>query len=193
MRRSKLCLKMGEAILGTPPLSPTMPRDDHEGLAEGIEVVDGVDLVAVADAHDGDLPAADQRARRRCRGRCRRARRRRSSRAPPRARTRDGATLSGLLAGQRQRRRCGSPSPSRSPGGAAPRSADEHDARDRARRCSRRRGSARSFSRILERRLPLALVGVDDVRHLRLELGADAERVVDDDLRAGSRCRPRGC
>ena len=32
-----------------------------------------------------------------------------------------------------------------------------------------------------ERRLPLALVGVDDVRHLGFELGADPERIVDDD------------
>ena len=44
VRRSKLCLKMGEAILGTPPRSPTMPRAMHERLAERIEVADGVDL-----------------------------------------------------------------------------------------------------------------------------------------------------
>ena len=35
--------------------------------------------------------------------------------------------------------------------------------------------------RVVERGLPLALVGVDVARHLGLELGGDAERVVDDD------------
>ena len=59
-----------------------------------------------------------------------------------------------------------------------PRSCDEHDvgvglvAVDEV-------AEALERLRSLDRRLPLALVGVDVALHLGLELGADAERVVD--------------
>ena len=41
--RSKLCLKIGDAIFGTPPRSPTMPRAITYASAERIVVADGED------------------------------------------------------------------------------------------------------------------------------------------------------
>ncbi len=61
VRRSKLCLKMGEAIFGHAALVADDAAREHERLAERIEVVDGVDARRRR-ARCATCRAADQRA-----------------------------------------------------------------------------------------------------------------------------------
>ena len=171
VRRSKLCLKIGEAIFGTPAAVADDAARDDEGLAERVEVADGVDLVAVADADDRDLLAADQRGHAGVGGdvveRADVDPRRRAPRV--RQEWRASAAMARCLhppdptSGERR----DAPCPLFPRRGAVLRALrHEHDA-GIGRVAVHERAELAQLLGVCERRLPLALVGVDDVRPSR--------------------------
>src|SRR5438552_9632941 len=168
---------MGDAILGAPSLSPTMPRESTNARENGSK-----------------LSTANTRARVRTTALCRSPT---SAHTPVSGKMSSSAHTSIQLmaspfaawpAGPRIARVL---SIARSSGllqllvprrrpmlGALP---DEHDARIGRGRVDER-AEALELVGIVERRLPLALVAADHARHLRLQFAADPERVVDQHL-----------